>query len=130
MKLEVGMYVRTDSGVIGKIYEKIGDMFTYKDSNRDYITYGLGHGEILKANHNIKDLIEEDDLIKCKFGEQILILQVGVRYTTSNPENGWVKGVFTLDNEFWSLETLIQEDILQSIVTKEQFESISYKVVE
>lgn len=126
-KLEPNMYVRTKYGISQYKY--------YDTSNGKLLCIPVKDGskgvfanieDISKASHNIIDLIEEDDLIKCQFGWQTLILQVGARYTTLYPENGFVKGVFTPDNEFWSLEVLVEEDILQSIVTKEQFESMEY----
>lgn len=117
-KLEVGMYVRTDNGIIGKIYEQIGDMFTYKDSNRDYITYGLSHNEILKASNNIIDLIEVGDIIKY------------------HPmQNGYVKTniLYKAMKDGRDL-TVLYYDIFHekkkilSILTKEQFSSMEYRL--
>lgn len=110
MKLEVGMYVRTDNGIIGKLYEQIGDMFTYKDSNRDYITYGLSHNEILKASFDIVDLIEVGDYVNGK-----KIYSIGLTIGILNTIN-FIDGTF-----------IIVDDI-KSIVTKEQFEQMSYKI--
>lgn len=114
MKLEVGMYVRTDNGIIGKIYEQIGDMFTYKDSNRDYITYGLSHNEILKASHNIIDLISRFDLVNghsviCKMYEDEKDIPTIIKC---------VGGYY------------FKEEEIKSIVTKEQMEQMAYKVGE
>lgn len=120
MELKPNMYVRTNDGYISNV-NNINDKNIY---NNNFLKLGI----IKKSSYDIIDLIEEDDLIKCQFGEQTLILQVGARYTTSYLENGFVKGVFTPDNEFWSLEVLVEEDILQSIVTKEQFSSIEYRL--
>lgn len=118
MKLEVGMYVRTDNGIIGKIYEKIGDMFTYKDSNRDYITYDLLHSEITKASYNIIDILEEGDIIS--FYEDI-----------DNYKKQYVIGIpdlITLDE---IKDKITNDDIrLVSILTKEQMEQRAYKVEE
>ena len=118
MKLEVGMYVRTDNGIIGKIYEKIGDMFTYKDSNRDYITYDLLHSEITKASYNIIDILEEGDIIS--FYEDI-----------DNYKKQYVIGIpdlITLDE---IKDKITNDDIrLVSILTKEQMEQRAYKVGE
>lgn len=120
MKLEVGMYVRTDNGIIGKLYEQIGDMFTYKDSNRDYITYGLSHNEILKASYDIIDLIEEGDYVngqKIYYDEELDFLYVqsfdadGCFYQESITKGSFINNIKT-------------------IVTKEQFEQMSYKVGE
>lgn len=114
MKLEVGMHVRTDNGIIGKIYEKIGDMFTYKDSNRDYITYGLLHTEIKKASYNITDILEVEDIIS--FYEDI-----------DNYKKQYVIGIpdlITLDN----IKDKITNDNIRlvSILTKEQMEQMAY----
>ena len=109
MKLEVGMYVRTKYG-ISKI-----------DEDRR-IEYGLMHPVvdilkkevIIKASHNIIDLIEIGDYVngclvvkkyeKCGYAEQCIKL----------------KGK---SNYFYDIHVC-------SIVTKEQFESMSYKVGE
>ena len=107
MKLEVGMYVRTDNGIIGKIYKKIGDMFTYKDSNRDYITYGLLHTEIIKTSHSIVDLIKVGDYVN---GWKVLY---------------WVDGTKIIDDGH---ATALDKADIKSIVTKEQFESMEYKL--
>ena len=116
-KLEVGMYVRTDNGIIGKIYEQIGDMFTYKDSNRDYITYGLSHNEILKASHNIIDLIEVGDYVN---GE--LVVAIHKNYVCDEIKLG-----IALETAC-NYTAILNEDI-KSIVTHEQMEQMAYKVV-
>ena len=113
MKLEVGMYVRTDNGIIGKIYEQIGDMFTYKDSNRDYITYGLSHNEILKASHNIIDLIEVGDYVNGEIVTKAALDKIECKYIELN---------YTYNKRG------IREKDIKSIVTKEQFESIKYSL--
>ena len=128
MKLEVGMYVRTDNGIIGKIYEQIGDMFTYKDSNRNYITYDLSHNEILKASHSIIDLIEAGDIITFKNSNDV--------YKVSSIPNDMIDGFYLeYDLNYPETEDIYvdkeeMENALKSIVTKEQFENMSYKVVE
>ena len=108
MKLKVGMYVRTDNGIIGKIYEKIGDMFTYKDSNRDYITYGLLHSEIIKASYNIIDLIEVGDYVN---GLPVIFVE------EDRVDIGQAEDYFWLKNQH-----------IKSIVTKEQMKQMEYKV--
>lgn len=113
-KLEVGMYVRTDNGIIGKIYEQIGDMFTYKDSNRNYITYGLSHNEILKSSYNIIDLIERFDLVN----GHLVICKM---YENEKDIPTIVKCV----GDYY-----FKEEDIKSIVTKEQMEQMAYKVGE
>ena len=127
MKLEVGMYVRTDNGIIGKIYEKIGDMFTYKDSNRDYITYGLLHSEIIKASNNIIDLIEVGDIITFKFSNDVYKV-----LCVPNKKVGCEDFYFEYDisQEFEDLRMKPEmvKGQIKSIVTKEQFESMKYSL--
>lgn len=128
MELKKGMYVRTLDGIC-KCVELRDDGIMTRFRNEDGNIY-FTNDMMCNPSFDVADLIEEDDLIKCRFGGQTLILQVGTRYSTSYPEKGWVKGVFTPDDEFWEFETLKEEDILQSIVTKEQFEDMQYKVGE
>lgn len=113
MKLEVGMYVRTDNGIIGKIYKKIGDMFTYKDSNRDHITYGLLHSEITKASYNIINILEAGDYVN---GFKVIDIV----------END----IYVSDYYAESCIGIVKVKDIKSIVTKEQFEQMAYKVVE
>lgn len=62
MKLEVGMYVRTEEGRIHKIEELLGIKYYAGLSNNVIDVYG--RRLITKASHNIIDLIENDDLLK------------------------------------------------------------------
>lgn len=119
MKLDVGMYVRTDNGIIGRIYKTFGDMFTYKDSNRDYITYRTSHNEIIKASFNIIDLLEVGDYVN---GSKVanIVEEEGIQYLVLDRDEVYY------DN---CLEPSSDKDI-KSIVTKEQFERMSYKLGE
>lgn len=101
MKLEVGMYVRTKDGRIDKIEDIRNDFIYIENSDYGY------RKDYFKASHNIIDLIEEGDYV-----------------------NGWK--VQELD-ELWEYDidgTCEQPINIKSIVTKEQFESMSYKVGE
>ena len=122
MKLEVGMYVRTKIGVIGKVIS------IDKDSHdNDIITIFNGHFhiihkemrtefDILKASHNIIDLIEVGDYVN------------GL-YIDHMPQNPDYKLIWHLSRYGDDDEAFGEKDI-KTIVTKEQFESMSYKVVE
>ena len=115
MKLEVGMYARID-GKIGKVidictceqceargyYEPI---IEYAHGERDYVSVYWKNN--LKASHNIIDLIEVGDYVN------------GYEVTSKDQFLGFGNhDWYMLDNE------------IKSIVTKEQFESMSYKVGE
>lgn len=120
MKLEVGMYVRTDNGIIGKIYEKIGDMFTYKDSNRDYITYDLLHSEITKASYNIIDLIEVGDIIVDDTNRKLEVLLIDNELMVRNA------GLIYDNNYYLPIKSIA----IKSVITHEQMEQMAYKVEE
>ena len=117
MKLEVGMYVRTEYG-ISKIenispneYDKEHDYIELKN----FVFDGLDTqaffttDKILKASHNIIDLIEVGDYVN---GDRVT--QVTSRY---------VEVCYGRD----SCDFINEEDI-KSIVTKEQFESMKYSL--
>ena len=105
MKLEVGMYVRTKNGEIHKI-KSIDDNFL-KYENGFGVPLVLG-GHIIKASHNIIDLIEVGDIV-------VLI-------------NGFCKEELMLIRDLDIQKSILDTHKIISIVTKEQFESMSYKV--
>ena len=125
MKLEVGMYVRTNSGI--RKLEIIDNDGTYKFDDEIYNEYGDvliwldgDAGEldmyITKASHNIIDLIEEGDYVN---DYKVLFIDKDLSET---------KNIKCIDNSE-ERQCFYEEDI-KSIVTKEQFESMSYKVGE
>ena len=116
MKLEVGLYFRTKDGIIGKI-DSISEDGTeiYFDTKPIF-----GNGEefgskwcystdIIKASHNIIDLIEVGDYVNgCR------VIKVNLE-----PPLKYVKCIN--DNCF-------EEKEIKSILTKEQFENNCYKI--
>lgn len=115
MKIEVGMYVRTNEG-IGTVQR------IYNNKNDCTVRFKKGHVKkwvtIFKASHNIIDLIEVGDIISYEFPTGLGML--GYENVTVLPEL-----LNTLQNGENNHEYTIK-----SIVTKEQFESMSYKVGE
>ena len=102
MKLEVGMYVRTKEGEIGKVIPNGMIEFPKDYAKIEYLVIG---GEITKASHNIIDLIEVGDYVN-----GYLIIRKEKTLLTKQ------------------LSDIEPRDI-KSIVTKEQFEKMAYKVV-
>lgn len=95
MKLEVGMYVRTINGKIWIITSQKAISGHRKD--------------IIKASHNIIDLIEVGDYVN------------GLR----------VHGITEFGLEvymFGDCKETLHENEIETIVTKEQFEQMAYKV--
>ena len=114
MKLEVGMYVRTKKGNITKIIDKrdvSGSlhreemMFILDNGNR----LALHSQKVVKASHNIIDLIEVGD------------------YVNGYKVRGTSVSTLLLDN-FNMIK--IEDYEIKSIVTKEQFESMKYSLEE
>ena len=118
MKLEVGMYVRTKGGFIDKI-------ISFKSTiSNDYVEledeYYANKKDILKASNNIIDLIEVGDIIKLDITDTD-------NYAEIQGYNCWE---ISCAEELNGVKEMIAMESakLISIVTKEQFESMSYKV--
>ena len=115
MKLEIGMYVR---------YKKFSYSKEIKIGKLTNVQFQLvdgdsGRQDILKASHNIIDLIEVGDYVN------------GKKVTSIIPPD--ILGDEVLDYAHISSlngEPLYEDIEIKSIVTKEQFESMSYKVGE
>ena len=129
MKLEVGQFVRIKNKAgwycIGKLYN-INDfrepsMKYCIDIQKDDFIF-VPEDMIVKASNNIIDLIEPGDYVN--------ELPVESYYTRYDEEkDDYIKiGIITLE-DYWKGTFTSVEDI-KSIVTKEQFESVSYKVGE
>ena len=110
MELEVGMYVRTKRGQIGKVT-------TIGKDNIAIGFNGMWQDVVSKTNiakepsFNIMDIIEEEDYVNGYYVEDVFDTFICVA-TGSN---------------YFQSPTIYEQD-LKSIVTKEQFEQISYKV--
>ena len=110
MKLEVGMYVRTINGKIWIIISQKAISGHRKD--------------IIKASHNIMDLIEVGDYVnglrveKNKYGE------LYTSYVYYGGDIGKQCEVYTT----WLKE--LKEDMIYSVVTYEQMKQMAYKVAE
>lgn len=126
MKLEIGMYVRTDFGEIAKIISsrhyknETGDYnYLYDDNNLRYGIYDdLPNSHVIKASHNIIDLIEIGDYVN------------GIKITLIHEPSlaNCNKRIIYAEDEKGYLIEMFDDSEIKSIVTKEQFENISYKV--
>ena len=112
MELEVGMYVRTNTGEIGKYYiNNNGINMLQTRNNKIYVLWKIL--ETYKYSHNIIDLIKVGDLVKLKNG---IVAEVSAVYDD--------KLLFDGLDCFW------YEDEIKSVITKEQFQSLEFKVGE
>jgi hypothetical protein len=135
MKLEVGMYVRTDEGIAKAIEKRknpYGEetifiidkpyMYHFADFLRTAedlidINFEEDTSQIQKARHNIIDLIEVGDYVN---GNKIIKI--------STDHCGRNILIYGYDDGDRQVAITIYEDEIKTIVTKEQFESMSYKV--
>lgn len=136
--MQVGDYVRTTDGIIGKYYEKEveeripclatggyrwGKVLKKYINDDEYECFNF-EDRIVKSSSNIIDLIEVGDYVngdkveKNKYGE----LYTG--YVYCGGEIGRTEESYTL-----FLKDMEEEDI-ESIVTQEQFEKMEYKIGE
>ncbi len=109
MKLELGNYVRDEKGNIGKIINQKNDLL---EIDNGLITYGTFHPEIIKASHNIMDLIEVGDYVN---GSPVCLIK------KDEKDNTWI---YTDSN----YKVGILENEIETILTHEQFENNCYKI--
>lgn len=128
MKLEVGMYIRTDKVGIKKIYKidnnKTKYKYLYKLKNQDgdgCIDLGvLCENNIIKASYNIIDILEVGDYANGK-----KIVDVGCLI------NGPRKGTKVIDYYITpSAVSYLENEDIKSVVTKELFELAEYRIGE
>lgn len=116
MKIEVGMYVRSEIYGIAKI-KSVWSKTIEIDRNNCYGLNGVTTSRdsiIGKPSFNIIDLIEEGDYVN---GDVVI-----VKYELNELSEGVLPHVITRSGKH------IFEDDVVSIVTKEQFENESYKI--
>lgn len=106
MKLEAGMYARTkelNDVIIVKVLEVIDDGFK-ADNNMFYM-----FSEVIKASHNIIDLIKVGDYVN---GGKV-----------SRIENDYI-----VINEIWTGRELLNNKDIKTILTKEQIKHYTYEI--
>lgn len=121
--MKIGDYVRTKNGIIGKVVKEetfMNDINIFLDNNKGNITLSTKDGmfkvnrkkDIIKSSPNIIDLIEVGDYVN---GSKVLDVTI--------------YGVYIEDGTTYG-NTYIEEKDIKSILTKEQFEQMVYKVGE
>ena len=124
MKLEVGMYIRTKDGIIARIKEIDNNERLYLNQKSIY-TDDYKHDliidyEVIKASYNIIDILEVGDYVN---GKKI----VDVGCLTNGPR----KGTKVIDYYITpSAVCYLENEDIKSIVTKEQFENMEYRIGE
>ena len=118
MELKVGMYVRTKKGIRrvteytkheswGYIVKVLGQYSCYTHTSNGELS------DVIKASHNLIDLIEEGDYVN---GDKVTEEMIKMRDE---------QGVFGLPDKH---RVFIDEIKVKNIVTKERFNSVKYEV--
>lgn len=115
MKLEVGMYVRTKDGIIDKVIIDYKGKCNSPNCNCKHVSCQYNYYDevdIINASHNIIDLIEVGDYVN---GHKVLnVEQYQIEVESS-----------AIENETWEEIEFCE---IKSILTKEQFESMEYRL--
>lgn len=130
MKLEVGMFIRTEYG-IRKITEDIGWAFDFDQSIineygdfEDCFDKKYQHLYVTKASYNIIDILEVGDYVN-----ESIVLGFENKYIEEDdkfvPIGVITENCYLDNNKSW----IIEKDI-KTIVTKEEFKLMAYKVGE
>ena len=128
MEIKVGDYVKTKYG-ISKVVEDEdivlndnGNRTIYVDKNgiprENIFAYYVWSDDIIKSSSNIIDLIEVGDYVNCKKVTKINL----------NRQSDKRKRILCEDQHFDCLDEMYANEDIKSIVTKEQFESMEYKI--
>ena len=116
IKVEVGEYVRTKDGVIAKVLSDDGFFLDidkrYFNEQYQNMRKFITHEQITKHSPNIIDLIEVGDYVN---GDYVVKV-----YTY---KNGNVQFI-----DVGELQQELRNKDIESVVTKEQFNSIKYEV--
>ncbi len=123
-KIEINDYIRTKKGKIAKV-SKISQVHCHPRTNGKYTTIikpciitsqkgNIPTEYIVKHSKNIIDLIEKDDYVNgCRI---IMDLQASKKFYNSK------------DDFVTAIRYTFEESEIETIVTKEQFANVEYKV--
>ena len=122
-KLEPNMYVRTKCGYICKIinindYREPSMKYGVEASYLKDIMF-IGDDDILKASHNIIDILEVRDYVN---GNKVIEIEKNYKFI-----DGTIRDILWTDTK---MQKAIWDETIKSIVTHEQMEQMEYKVGE
>ena len=125
--MKAGDYVRTKEGIIDKVIIDYNGHCANPDCNCKHVSCVYNYYDedtIVKSSANIIDLIEVGDYVNKKRVEWIGYERYEIKDDGKEPKGIGYKLI--LFNEF--TKDCINEKGIKSIVTKEQFESMEYKL--
>lgn len=124
MELKEGMYIRYVP-TLGKYTQKISKITKTKNCMLDMCytlddkeeVFSSHFDEIIKASHNIIDLIEVGDYVN---GSKVIEIEKDYKFIDNE-----IRDILWLDNK---RNNAVWKETIKSIVTKEQFSQISYNL--
>ena len=121
--LNVGMYIRTKDGIIDKVIIDYNGHCANPNCKHKHISCAKNYYDednVVKASYSIIDILEKGDYVN---GKKI----VDVGCLTNGPR----KGTKVIDYYITpSAVCYLENEDIKSIVTKEQFENMEYKIGE
>lgn len=134
MKLEKGLYVRTEEG---KIFKTDGDLI-YLNNDKTIlhkiitrIPHDTASYKVVKASSDVIDILQVGDIITFKEDEDVYkVLQIPVLYEDEDSKHFYLVKNYDGETEDIFVEYDEMKEYINSITTKEQFEKISYKLEE
>jgi hypothetical protein len=114
-EIKVGEYVRLDDGTIGK-YQINKNWINVVETNDKYIGFDI-EKDIVEHSKNIIDLIEEGDYVN-----RCLVTAIYDEYKNDN--------TIQFETNYEGRYRYYSDGDIKSIVTKEQFASMEYKIKE
>ncbi len=135
-EIEVGMYVRFKKGkviYVRKLLEVIHNFETFDvyRTDKEYFDYEekdyfdvVYPDEILKSSYDITDLIKKDDYVN---GYKVVDFDLTYFNGTDRLKESKRIGIIVINGKY-EFENYIKKEEIKSIVTKEMFENVEYRV--
>lgn len=117
-EIKVGVYARSRSGYIGKIRVIIDHMIFLNGNNYYH------HVNDIEASYDLLDLIKPGDYVN---GHKVLKTNCKLEYIDDDSDTGVDEVYNGLEIEGYPTWIYFESEI-KSVVTKEEFEEISFKV--
>nr|DAF02459.1 MAG TPA: hypothetical protein [Bacteriophage sp.] len=128
MKLEGGMYIRTNYGKIDKIL-KLNESYVKGESQKDEF-YAYDIENIVKASYSIIDILEVGD-----YANGVEITEIYEKGDSFRGNRNYIfkEKIIEVANDNYEtipVEALFTNNGIETIVTKEQFEQMEYRIGE
>lgn len=120
--LSVGMYIRNKDGIIDKVIIDYNGHCASPNCECKHISCAKNYydeDKIVKASYNIIDILEDGDYVN---GNKVIEIEKNYKFI-----DGTIRDILWTDTK---MQKAIWDETIKSIVTKEQFEQMEYKVGE